>query len=138
MKFKEALIAAGIQNPGRTTWHGKAIDGTPVITIWADDIHQIDGRFFAWWDHAGEPGLHKDIAARQKAKARAFVRRLAGAVDKHCRVVIVHPSQPKPARRSFASATYPHPNWAVGLIRAADTEALQFIVELVSATETTA
>lgn len=130
MKFKEALGAAGLANPGRTTWHGETPGGVPVFTIWSDDIHQIDERFFAWWDHAGEVGLHKEPNPRQKARARAFVRRAASAIGGRCRIVVVEALQPKPAPRSFASALYPHPKWAVGLVRTADVDALQFIIEL--------
>jgi hypothetical protein len=130
MKFKEALKAAKLPNPGRTTWHGKASDGTAVFTIWADDIHRVDGRFFAWWDHPGEPGLHQEPSARQKSRARAFVKRAAANIGKSCRAVIIHPSCPKSEGRRAGSAEYPHSKWARAEIRAADVDAIQFIIEL--------
>jgi hypothetical protein len=104
MKFKEALKAAGLRNPGRTTRHGKASDGTGVFTIWVDDIHRVDGRFFAWWDHAGEPGLHQEPSARQKSSARSFVKRAAENVGRSCRAAIVHPACPKSEGRRAGSA----------------------------------
>ena len=130
MKFKEALKEAGLRNPGRTTRHGQADDGTAVFTIWSDDIHQVDGRFFAWWDHPGEPGPHEEPALKQKARARAFVKRAHANIGTKCRAVIVHPVRPKPEGRSADSAEYPHPKWATATFRAADIDALQFIVEL--------
>jgi hypothetical protein len=38
MKFKEASNAAGLRNPGRTTWCGVASHGTAVFTMWAHDV----------------------------------------------------------------------------------------------------
>lgn len=130
MKFKEALRKAGLRNPGRTTRHGEADDGTAVFTIWSDDIHQIDGRFFAWWDHSGEPGLHAEPSSAQKNRSRAFIERAADNIGRRCRAVIVHPVHAKPAGRSAESAEYPHPKWARAEFRTADVDALQFIVEL--------
>jgi hypothetical protein len=111
------------------TTHGMATDGTAVFTIWLDDIHQVDGRFFAWWDHAGEPGRHQEPAERTKSYARGFVRRAADNKGRNCRAVIVHPRKPKPDRKA-ASADYPDPRWATIIFRAADVDALQFIAEL--------
>lgn len=130
MKFKDALKAAGLRNPGRTTRHGQAEDGTSVFTIWSDDIHLIDGRSFAWWDHCGEPALHEEPSAREKDLARTFVDRAASSIGKRCRVVIVNPARPKPESRAVASAEYPHPRWAEGEFRSADRNAMHFVVEL--------
>ena len=123
-------MKAGLRNPGRTTRHGEAADGTAVFTIWSDDIHKIDGRFFAWWDHCGEPRLHEEPGPEQKNRARAFIERAADNIGKSCRAVIVHPVHPKPESRSVNSAEYPHPQWARAHFRTADTDALQFVVEL--------
>ena len=129
-KFFDALKAAKLPRVGRSTRHGKATDGRAVFTIWSDDIHQIDGRFFAWWDHAGELGLHEEPAADQRARARAFVKRAHLNLGRPCRAVIVYPVNPKPAPRKVASAEFPHEKWATATFRAADPEALQFLVEL--------
>lgn len=135
MTFAEALRAAGIQNPGRTTRHGQAEDGTPVFTIWADDVHVVDGRSFAWWDHCGEAVGHAEPPLRKKAAARAFVRRAEASVGRYCRIVIVHPKSPKPDRREVARAEYPHPKWARATVRFADSQALHFLFELLPASK---
>jgi hypothetical protein len=44
MQFKEALKKAGLPNPGRTTWCGKATDGTAVFTIWSHEVRRLDQR----------------------------------------------------------------------------------------------
>jgi len=127
MKFKEALKAAGLSNPGRTTWCGVASDGIPVFTIWFHDVRQIDGRFFAWWDH-GDLHLPTPTARpTQIAKRRSFVKLAAANVHKKCRAVIVHSER---VLWQASSADYPHPEMAVVRFRTADVEAIQFIAEL--------
>ena len=128
MKFKEALKAAGLPNPGRTTWHGTATDGTPVFTIWGRDIRQIDGRFFAWWTHGD---LHyKDPSATksQIARRRAFVEHAERSVGRECRAVIVHDTKNK--SWEVAAAEYPHPQMAIAKFMFADADAVHFVVEL--------
>jgi hypothetical protein len=127
MKFKEALRAAGLSNPGRTTWCGVASDGTPVFTIWAHDVRQINGRFFAWWDHGDLHYPTPTARPKQIAKRRLFVKRAKANLDRKCRAVIVHSGRVK---WQASSADYPHPEMAVVRFRVADVEAIQFIAEL--------
>jgi hypothetical protein len=125
MKFKEALKAAGLANPGRTTWCGKATDGTPVFTIWSHDIRKINGRLFVWWDHNNaKRGFD---TPKQISQQRTFVRLAAASVGKKCRAVIIHR---KPGTWLVASADYPDQRKARADIRVADIDALQFIIEL--------
>ena len=127
MKFKEALKAAGLRNPGRTTWCDLAIDGTPVFTIWAHDVRQINGRLFAWWDHGDLHYPTPTATPKQVAKRRSFVKLAAANLDQKCRAVIVHR---KRGSWEASSADYPHPQMAVVRFRAANIEAIQFIAEL--------
>jgi hypothetical protein len=127
MKFKEALKAAGLRNPGRTTWCGVATDGTPVFTIWAHDIRQINSRLFAWWDHGDCHYPSPTATATQIAKRRSFVKLAAANIDQECRAVIV---RRKGRSWEAASAEYPHPEMAVARFRVANVDAAQFIVEL--------
>lgn len=127
MKFKEALKAAGLRNPGRTTWCGVADDGTPVFTIWAHDVRQVNGRLFAWWDQ-GDLRYPTPTATKTKiAKRKSFVKLAAANLGKPCRAVVVYR---KGRSWEVSSAEYPHPKMAVARFRAADLDAVQFIVEL--------
>lgn len=132
MKYLQALKAAGLLNPVRNTWHGVASDGTPVFTIWSDDVRVVDGRFFAWWDFPGGLGSNPEPSLTWKTQARRFIELAALNIGKDCRAVIVYPRHPKPTRREAASAEYPHAQWGTATFRTADTEALHFIAELTS------
>jgi hypothetical protein len=134
MQFKEALKKAGLANPGRTTWCGVATDGIPVFTIWSNQIHQIGGRWFAWWDHNESrwPKGRKDEPARGVARARTFMRLAQGHLGKDCRAVILHPKD----GGGVHSAEYPNQQFARARFRTADLDALQFIVELLPPVET--
>ncbi|MGE3843070.1 MAG: hypothetical protein AB7I50_15965 [Vicinamibacterales bacterium] len=103
-------------------------DGTAVFTIWAHDIREIEGRFFAWWDHGhSKAETGEGMPKTQRGHVRNFVRLAAQNLGKPCRAVIVHR---KPGSWEVASADYPHPRWARADFRCADRDALQFIVEL--------
>lgn len=132
MQFKEALRAAGLVNPGRTTWSGIAGDGEPVFTIWSHQVHQVDGRFFVWWDHTGDRTENGELFSHRKGHARTFIALAAANLGKPCRAVIVHPKVTEEGSDSVESADYPHPVWSRVVFRAVDEEALQFIAELVS------
>src|SRR5262245_32466964 len=127
MKFKEALKAAGVKNPARTTWCRVASDGTPVFTIWAHDVRNIGGRLFAWWDHGDLHYPNPTATPTQIAKRRSFVKLAAGHLDHECRAVIVHR---KGKSWEASSADYPHPQMATVRFRTADVDAIQFIAEL--------
>ena len=127
MQFKEALKKAGLANPGRTTWKGKAADGTAVFTIWSHEVRKIDGRLFAWWDHNDRREPYVELAPRQRSRGRTFIKMAAANIGKSCRAVIVHLNT---ARNGVASADYPHARMARAQFRTADLDALQFIVEL--------
>ena len=130
MRFKEALKMAGLANPGRTTWCGIATDGVSVFTIWSHEVHQVDGRFFAWWDHAGQRDSEGELSPRRKGSARRFVT-LAGAnLGRSCRAVIVHPRMVDDRVAGVESAEYPHPRMARAMFRTVDLDARQFIAEL--------
>lgn len=125
MKFKEALKAAGLANPGRTTWCGRATDGTAVFTIWSHDIRKINGRLFVWWDHNN--AKFGSDTPQQMGHERTFVKLAAANVGRKCRAIIIHR---KPGTRDVASADYPDPRMARADVRTADVDALQFTIEL--------
>lgn len=131
MKFKEALKAAGLKNPGRTTWCGVAGDGTPVFTIWAHEVRQINGRLFAWWSHGDLHYPTPTATPTQIAKRRSFVKLAAANIDGECRAVIVHHKRGR--LWEAGSADYPHPQMAVVQFRFADVQAIQFVAELLPA-----
>lgn len=108
MKFKEALRAAGLKNPGRTTCCGIAGDGTPVFTIWAHDVRQIGGRLFAWWNHGDLLHPTPTASPSQIAKRRSFVKAAAATAGQECRAVIVHR---KRGSSEAVSAAYPILEW---------------------------
>jgi hypothetical protein len=130
MQFKQALKAAGLANPGRTTWCGLTPDGVPVFTIWQHEIHKFNGRWFAWWSHGGERDSDGEIAQSRKDHARAFIARATQNIGTPCRVVIIEPKFSKQQDISVAEAHYPHPVWARVVFRITDPEANQFIAEL--------
>jgi hypothetical protein len=128
MQFKEALRAAGLSRPGRTTWCKVASDGTPVFTIWFHDIRQVDDRFFAWWEHGDLQYPTPTATAVQINKRRSFVKLAAAHLGRACRGVIVH--RKGPDSWDVGAADYPHPELAVVRFRSADVDAIQFIAEL--------
>ena len=123
MGFIKALKAAGLSNPGRRTWHGISLDGVAVFTIWEREIRQVDGRWFAWWDHRYE-SEHGGMSASRRGSANTFIRHAQKCGDSIGRVVIVT------GLDSADSAQYPHPEWARIKFLAVSPEALQFIAEL--------
>lgn len=129
MQFKEALKKAGLQNPGRTTWCGVAVDGVPVFTIWTSDIHRIGDRFFAWWSHPNlETEPHPvDRTAHHQGRQRTFITLADANKGRACRAVILHR---KPGTDSVGDAVYPDPRMARVDFRIVDVDALQFIAEL--------
>jgi hypothetical protein len=131
MQFKEALRAAGLARPGRTTWSGIASDGVPVFTIWSNEIRKVDGRYFAWWDHTGRRSPDGELMPNRKSRARTFVERAASNLGTPCRAVIIHPRMTVEGNKGVDSAIYPHPAFGCVVFRSADVDALQFIAELV-------
>ena len=133
MKFKEALKKAGLPKPGRSTWCGTAIDGTPVFTIWRHEVRQLNGRFFAWWDHTGERGSDGELSKRRKGQAKTFIALVAANIDRPCRAVIVNAKKKGDDSSVGAeSAEYPHPKMARVVFRFVEQDVLQFIAELSS------
>lgn len=130
MQFKEALRAAGLVNPGRTTWSGVAADGAAVFTIWEHEVHQINGRWFAYWSHGGSRDSDGELPPLRKAHARAFIQRATDNLGRPCRAVVLTPKFDKHGKISAARAEYPHPTWGKVVFRTTDFEALQFIAEL--------
>ena len=133
MRFKDALTKAGLPKPGRTTWCGTAIDGTPVFTIWRHEVRQLNGRFFAWWDHAGERGADGELSKRRKGQAKTFISLVAENIGRPCRAVIINAKMDNDGRSVGAeSAEYPHPKMAKVVFRFVERDALQFLAELFS------
>ncbi|MDB9315258.1 hypothetical protein PN462_19240 [Spirulina sp. CS-785/01] len=130
MQFKEALRAAGLLNPGRTTWYGVATDGVPVFTIWFHEVRHINGRYFAWWDHEGLKDTDGEPKLRQKGRAWNYLELAAENLGKPCRAVIVHPKMTEQGNTGVASAEYPHSTMSRIVFRTVDIDALQFIAEL--------
>src|SRR6266511_3858518 len=96
MQFKEALKSAGLSRPGRTTWCGTAVDGTAVFTIWLHDVHDVDGRLFAWWDHnrlritrPAWPAERLKLTPSQRSRATTFIKLAAANIGKASRAVII-------------------------------------------------
>ena len=133
MQFKEALKAAGLPNPGRTTWSGVTPEGVPVFTIWQHEIHQVSGRWFAWWSHGGSRDSTGELVPSRKAHAKAFVQRATENLGSRCRAVIVTPRFGKQGEVSVEHAEYPHEIWSTVVFRTTDMDALQFIAELLPA-----
>jgi len=123
MKYKEALRAAGIKNPGRTTWCKVATDGIPVFTIWSDDVRVISGRRFAWWDH--RDCKLASVSVSKIAKRRGFIKLAAAHLGQPCRAVIVHRKG-----EEVLSADYPHPKMATVRFLTTNIDAAQFLAEL--------
>ena len=130
MQFKQALLAAGLANPGRTTWCGTTPDKVPVFTIWEHEVHKLNGRWFAWWSHAGARDSDGELSPRMKASARAYIALASKNIGLQCRAVINTPKFAADGSASAAKALYPHPLWAKVVFRTADVEARQFIAEL--------
>ena len=130
MHFKEALRAAGLANPGRTTWSGVAPDGVAVFTIWEHEVHQINGRWFAYWSHGGSRESDGELPSGRKAHARAFIKRATDNLGRSCRAVVVTAKFDEHGDVSADRAEYPHPAWGKVVFRTTDLEALQFIAEL--------
>lgn len=120
MKFKEALQAAGLVKPGRTTWSGTRPDGQTVFTIWDHETVEIEGRLFTSWYHSGP------LTSGRLGTARAYVRRAKKNIGVPCRAVILT----KNSAGGVGSAEYPHPKMARVLFRFVDEEALQYSAEL--------
>ena len=130
MQFKEALRAAGLANPGRTTWSGVTPDGTSVFTIWEHEIYEVKGRWFASWNHDPERDIEFEISPRRMGTARKFIERASESIGHRLRVVIVVPKRDKEGKISVGSALYPDQRWSSALFRFADQDALQFVAEL--------
>ena len=133
MQFKEALRAAGLPNPGRTTWSGITPDGIAVFTIWEHEIHQVNQRWFAWWSHGGSRDSAGELAQSRKDHARAFIQRATDNLGRQCHAVIVKPKFDKHGEISAERAEYPHPTWGTVVFRTTDIDALQFVAELLPA-----
>ena len=132
MQFKEALRAAGLANPGRTTWSGIASDKMPVFTIWEHEIYRLNGRWFASWNHNAERDVELELSAKRKGTARMFIKRASLSGGRPVRVVVVIPKYGKEGKVSVGEAFYPHPKWASAVFRFADQDAYQFVAELFS------
>ena len=130
MLFKEALRAAGLSNPGRTTWSGVTPDGILVFTIWEHEIYEVNGRWFASWNHDPERDTEFEISPRRMGTARKFIERASESIGRRVRVVIVVPKRDKEGKISVGSALYPDERWSSALFRFADQDALQFVAEL--------
>ena len=130
MQFKEALKAAGLSNPGRTTWCGRTPDNLVVFTIWEHEIHKLDGRWFAWWSHVGVRNNDGEFSPRKKAKAGAFIALAGQHIGRSCRAVIITPKVAADGSVSVEQAIYPHPLWARVVFRTVDHDAHQFTAEL--------
>ena len=130
MQFKEALRAAGLENPGRTTWSGITPDGIAVFTIWEHEIYKTNGRWFASWNHDPEKDVEFDISPRRQGTARMFIQRATENVGRRVRAVIVVPKRDSKGRISAGDTIYPHPQWATAVFRLTDQDALQFVAEL--------
>ena len=130
LQFKEALRAAGLQRPGRTTWCGVADGGVAVFTIWTHEIHKVNGRFFAWWSHDGQRDANGEFSVRQKGSARRFINLASENLGRPCRAVLVHPKMIHNRNAGVAYTEYPHPEMGTVVFRTADLAALQFIAEL--------
>ncbi len=130
MKFKEALKAAGLANPGRTTWCGIAEDGMPVFTVWSQEVRRVHGRYFAWWDHTGKRDANGEHSPSRSARARTFIELAVRNLGSPCRAVILHPRVTERGIDGVATADYPHPALARVVFRFADVDALQFVAEL--------
>jgi len=130
MQFKEALKAAGLARPGRTTWSGITPDGTPVFTIWEHEIYKIKGRWFASWNHDPERDTEFEHSPRRLGTARMFIERATQSIGRRVRVVIVVPKRDKKGRISAGEALYPHSKWASAEFRVTDQDAYQFVAEL--------
>ena len=133
MQFKEALRAAGLPNPGRTTWSGITPEGIAVFTIWEHEIHQVNGRWFAWWSHGGSRDRTGEHAPSRKASAKAFLKRANDNLGLPCRAVIVTPRFDKHGEVNAERAEYPHAAWGRVVFRTTDMDAIQFIAELLPA-----
>ena len=132
MQFKEALRAAGLANPGRTTWSGTASDKTPVFTIWEHEIYRLNGRWFASWNHDTERDVELELSTKRKGTARMFIKRASLSNGSPVRVVVVIPKYGNDGKVSVGEAFYPHPRWASAVFRFADQDAYQFVAELFS------
>ena len=102
----------------------------PVFTIWEHEIHKVDGRWFAWWSHGGARDGNGELTARRKAQARSFIRLAAQNIGRRCRAVVVKPKLAENGQVSVEEAQYPHPMWAVVIFRITDSDAIQFVAEL--------
>lgn len=125
MQFKEALKAAGLANPGRTTWSGTASDGVPVFTIWAHEVYRVNGRWFASWNHDAEKDSDFDNSPGRQGTARTFIQRATKNLGRRVRAVIVVPKIDSKKRVSVDHAVYPHPQWASAEFRVTDPDALR-------------
>jgi hypothetical protein len=123
MGFVEALRAAGLERPGRTTWHGTTPDGTSVFTVWAKEIRQVGGRHFVWWDHNGER-VCGELSDRRKQQGMAYIRHAQQVTGTICRAVVVR------GDATAESAVYPHAQWARIKFLTVIPEAMQFVAEL--------
>ena len=130
MQFKEALRAAGLANPGRTTWSGVTPDGTSVFTIWEHEIYKVDGRWFASWNHDAERDDALEVSSHRVGTARKFIERASESIGHRVRVVIVVPKRDKEGKISVGSAVYPDPRWSSAVFRFADQDSRQFVAEL--------
>ena len=133
MQFKEALKAAGLRNPGRTTWSGITPDGIAVFTIWEHEIHQVNGRWFAWWNHGAPKEGKGELTPSRKGHAKAFLQRATDNLGLQCRAVIVKPRFDSHGEVSAERAEYPHTAWGTVVFRITDMDALQFVAELLPA-----
>ena len=130
MQFKEALKAAGLANPGRTTWSGTTPDGTPVFTIWAHEVYRVNGRWFASWNHDPEKDTELEVSPRRRGTASMFIKRATEHIGRRVRAVIVMPKRDSKGRIAAGDTVYPHPMWASAVFRVTDQDALQFVAEL--------
>ncbi len=130
MQFKEALRAAGLEKPGRTTWCGIATDGVPVFTIWANETRWVNGRVFAWWDHDGKRNDSGSLSPHRLGRALRFIQLAQANIGKPCRAVLLHPRIIDHHVEGVDYAEYPHPAMGTVVFRATYVDALQFIAEL--------
>jgi hypothetical protein len=130
MQFKEALRAAGLANPGRTTWSGITSDKTPVFTIWEHEIYKLNGRWFAGWNHDAECDVELELSAKRKGTARMFIKRASLSNGCPVRGVVVISKYGNEGKVTVDEAFFPHPKWASAVFRFADQDAYQFVAEL--------